>query len=135
MERQIEATQAWVDLCAWQVKNGKDRPADFAMLKVQATRMLEAVAREAAQTLGGASYITGSKVARIYREVRVHALGGGSEELMLDLAGRQLFGGGRCTSVRGARTPFACPCQASHNPHDPLTHHGPPNQDVDTFKP
>ena len=46
MERQIEATQAWVDLCAWQVKNGRDRPADFAMLKVQATRMLEAVARE-----------------------------------------------------------------------------------------
>src|SRR3546814_9723430 len=74
MERQIEATQAWVDLCAWQVKNGKDRPADFSMLKVQATRMLEAVASEAAQTLGGASYITGSKVERIYREVRVHAL-------------------------------------------------------------
>src|SRR3546814_8019751 len=64
MERQIEATQAWVDLAAWQVKEGKDRPADFAMLKVQATRMLEAVAREAAQVLGGASYITGSKVER-----------------------------------------------------------------------
>ncbi len=95
MERQIEATQAWLDLCAWQVREGKDRPADFAMLKVQATRMLEHVAREAAQILGGASYITGSKVERIYREVRVNAIGGGSEEIMLDLAGRQLFGGGR----------------------------------------
>ncbi len=95
MERQIEATQAWVDLCAWQVREGCDRPADFAMLKVQATRMLEAVAREAAQVLGGASYITGSKVERIYREVRVNAIGGGSEEIMLDLAGRQLFGGSR----------------------------------------
>ena len=62
MERQIEATQAWVDLCAWQVREGCDRPADFAMLKVQATRMLEHVAREAAQILGGASYMTGSKV-------------------------------------------------------------------------
>lgn len=93
MERQIEATQAWVDLCAWQVKEGRDRPADFAMLKVQATRMLESVVREAAQILGGASYITGSKVERIYREVRVNAIGGGSEEIMLDLAGRQLFGG------------------------------------------
>jgi acyl-CoA dehydrogenase len=93
MERQIEATQAWVDLCAWQVQNGRERPADFAMLKVQATRMLEAVAREAAQVLGGASYIRGSKIERIYREVRVNAIGGGSEEIMLDLAGRQLFGG------------------------------------------
>lgn len=93
MARQVNATQAWVDLCAWQVQRGCDKPADFAMLKVQATRMLEAVAREAAQILGGASYITGSKVERIYREVRVNAIGGGSEEIMLDLAGRQLFGG------------------------------------------
>lgn len=93
MARQINTTQAWVDLCAWQVQEGRDQPADFAMLKVQATRMLEAVARDAAQVLGGASYITGSKVERIYREVRVNAIGGGSEEIMLDLAGRQLFGG------------------------------------------
>nr|WP_219894049.1 acyl-CoA dehydrogenase family protein [Aquisediminimonas profunda] len=93
MARQINTTQAWVDLCAWQVQEGRDQPADFAMLKVQATRMLEAVARDSAQVLGGASYITGSKVERIYREVRVNAIGGGSEEIMLDLAGRQLFGG------------------------------------------
>jgi acyl-CoA dehydrogenase len=90
MARQIEATQAWVDLCAWQHREGKGRPADYAMLKVQATRMLEAVARDAAQVMGGASYLKGSKVERIYREVRVNAIGGGSEEIMLDLAGRQL---------------------------------------------
>jgi acyl-CoA dehydrogenase len=95
MARQINATQAWVDLCAWQMQEKRDQPADFAMLKVQATQMLEAVARDAAQVLGGASYITGSKIERIYREVRVNAIGGGSEEIMLDLAGRQLFGGGR----------------------------------------
>ena len=88
--RQIGATQAWVDLCAHQHRQGVGVPADYAMLKVQATRMLEHVAREAAQVLGGASFITGSKVERIYREVRVNAIGGGSEEIMLDLAGRQL---------------------------------------------
>lgn len=95
MARQVNATQSWVDLCAWQMQQGKDQPADFAMLKVQATQMLESVAREAAQVLGGASYIRGSKVERIYREVRVNAIGGGSEEIMLDLAGRQLYGGKR----------------------------------------
>ena len=92
MARQIAATQAWVDLCAWQVQNSSDQPSDFALLKVQATQMLERVARDAAQVLGGASYLTGSMVERIYREVRVNAIGGGSEEIMLDLAGRQLFG-------------------------------------------
>ena len=88
--RQIQATQAWVDLCAHQHRLGVGVPADYAMLKVQATRMLEQVVREAAQVLGGASYITGSKIERIYREVRVNAIGGGSEEIMLDLAGRQM---------------------------------------------
>lgn len=92
MARQIGATQAWVDQCAWAVREGCDQPADYAMLKVQATGMLENVARDAAQILGGASYLTGSKVERIYREVRVNAIGGGSEEIMLDLAGRQLYG-------------------------------------------
>ena len=88
--RQIQATQAWVDLCAHQLRSETGVPADYAMLKVQATRMLEHVVREAAHVLGGASYITGSKIERIYREVRVNAIGGGSEEIMLDLAGRQM---------------------------------------------
>ncbi|MCA1749672.1 MAG: acyl-CoA dehydrogenase, partial [Sphingomonadales bacterium] len=92
MARRIGATQSWVDLLAWQQREGAGQPADYAMLKVQATRMLEHVAREACQVLGGASYLKGSKVERIYREVRVNAIGGGSEEIMLDLAGRQIFG-------------------------------------------
>ena len=92
LARQIEATQAWIDLLALQHKNGTGEPASYAMLKVQATRTMEAVAREAAQVLGGASFLRGSKVERIYREVRVNAIGGGSEEILLDLAGRQLFG-------------------------------------------
>jgi acyl-CoA dehydrogenase len=93
--RQIEATQAWVDLLAHQHRQGTGEPASYAMLKVQATRTLEAVAREAAQVLGGASFLRGSRVERIYREVRVNAIGGGSEEILLDLASRQLFGGKR----------------------------------------
>jgi acyl-CoA dehydrogenase len=90
MARLIDATQAYVDLSAWRFTRQLTRPADFALLKVQATRTFEQVAREAAQVLGGASFIRGNKVERIYREVRVMAIGGGSEEILLDLAGRQL---------------------------------------------
>ena len=56
----------------------------------QATRTLENVARECAQILGGACFVRGSKIERIYRDVRAHAIGGGSEEIMKDLAARQL---------------------------------------------
>ena len=57
---------------------------------MQATRAMEYCAREASQVLGGASYVRGSRVERIYREVRVNVIGGGSEEIMRDLAAKQL---------------------------------------------
>ncbi|HAJ48139.1 MAG TPA: acyl-CoA dehydrogenase, partial [Alphaproteobacteria bacterium] len=47
---------------------------------------MEFCAREAMQILGGAGFIRGHRVERIYREVRVNAIGGGSEEIMRDLA-------------------------------------------------
>jgi acyl-CoA dehydrogenase len=89
MVRRITATQAWIDHCAWTVENGCAFPGDFALLKVQATQTMEFCAREACQILGGASFMRGSRVERIYREVRVMAIGGGSEEIMFDLASRQ----------------------------------------------
>lgn len=89
MLRQINATQAMIDHAAWTVKAGNPFPGDFALLKVQATRTMEYCAREACQILGGASFVRGSRVERIYREVRVMAIGGGSEEIMYDLASRQ----------------------------------------------
>ncbi|CAD7937628.1 unnamed protein product [Amoebophrya sp. A25] len=65
---------------------------EIALAKVNATKMLEFCAREASQILGGKSYLRegpGSRIERIYREVRVMAIGGGSEEVMLDLFTRQ----------------------------------------------
>jgi acyl-CoA dehydrogenase len=90
MVRKIKATQSFLELCAWRVNQGETPAADLALLKVQATRTSEFCAREAAQILGGASFIRGNRVERIYREVRVNAIGGGSEEIMLDLAARQM---------------------------------------------
>ena len=78
-----------IDQAAWTVKNDCAFPGDFALLKVQATQTMEYCAREACQILGGASFVRGSRVERIYREVRVMAIGGGSEEIMYDLASRQ----------------------------------------------
>ena len=57
-----------------------------------ATKTMETCAREASQIYGGASYLMegkGQTVERLYREVHVMAIGGGSEEIMYDLAMRQ----------------------------------------------
>lgn len=90
MARRIAAGTAWLDQCAWQVAQGGTPVADLSLLKVEATNTLEFCAREASQILGGASYMRGARLERIYREVRVNAIGGGSEEIMRDLAARQL---------------------------------------------
>lgn len=90
MLRQVNATQSYLELCAWRVENGETPVADLSLLKVQATQTLEFCAREAMQILGGAGFMRGPRVERIYREVRVNAIGGGSEEIMRDLAARQI---------------------------------------------
>ncbi|MCP4963144.1 MAG: acyl-CoA dehydrogenase [Actinomycetia bacterium] len=90
MDRRINADQAWCELLAWRLNQGDDPVAEIAELKVSATQAFEFCAREAAQILGGASYLRGDTVERLYREVRVQAIGGGSEEIMRDLASRQL---------------------------------------------
>lgn len=90
MLKRINATQAYMDLCAWQMENHCLKVEDISMCKVQATETMEFCAREAMQILGGISYMRGSKTERLYREVRVMAIGGGSEEIMRDLSSRQL---------------------------------------------
>ncbi|MEW4467322.1 acyl-CoA dehydrogenase family protein [Parasphingorhabdus sp. JC815] len=90
MAQRVWATTTFLDNCAWRVMNGESPVAELAMLKVQATETMEYCAREAMQILGGAGFIRGHRVERIYREVRVMAIGGGSEEIMRDLAARQM---------------------------------------------
>ena len=90
MAMRINATQGYLETLAWRIAEGEEPVADICMLKNQATLTLEYCAREAVQTLGGAGYIRPNAVERIYREVRVNAIGGGAEEVLRDLAARQL---------------------------------------------
>jgi len=64
--------------------------AQLCMAKNFATRAMQFCADEAVQTLGGAGFIRGSRAERVYREVKVMQIGGGAEEIMKDLAARQL---------------------------------------------
>jgi acyl-CoA dehydrogenase len=89
MKQKLNATQAYLRNCYEAIEAGCPNPGDIALLKVQASETLEFCAREAMQILGGIGYMRGNRVERIYREVRVNAIGGGSEEIMRDLAARQ----------------------------------------------
>jgi acyl-CoA dehydrogenase len=88
MKQRINSCQAYIQLCTRQEMTGSADFGDIALLKVHCSQTLEFCAREAMQILGGIGYMRGNRVERIYREVRVNAIGGGSEEIMRDLASR-----------------------------------------------
>jgi len=110
MARQIEATQAWLENVTYQMKTMPKEVArerlgsPLALLKAQTTITFEFCAREAAQIFGGLAYTRGGqgeRVERLYREVRAYAIGGGSEEIMLDLGIRSAMKNALDPRLRG----------------------------------
>eukprot|EP00747_Dinoflagellata_sp_TGD_P178646 gnl/TRDRNA2_/TRDRNA2_27966_c0_seq1.p1 gnl/TRDRNA2_/TRDRNA2_27966_c0~~gnl/TRDRNA2_/TRDRNA2_27966_c0_seq1.p1 ORF type:complete len:423 (+),score=81.17 gnl/TRDRNA2_/TRDRNA2_27966_c0_seq1:43-1311(+) len=95
MARRIEGTHRAIENYCYQVKCGypDDKLGGYmALLKVDGSKLMEFCAREASQIIGGQSYTRdggGARVERAYREVRVMAIGGGSEEVMYNLAMNQ----------------------------------------------
>jgi acyl-CoA dehydrogenase len=90
MAQKVAASQAMLELLAWRLGQGESPVAEICMMKNQATQTMAFCASEAVQIFGGAGFMRGIKVERIYREVKVNAIGGGTEEIMKDLASRQM---------------------------------------------
>ena len=90
MAQKVAASQAMLEMLAWRLGQGESPVAEICMMKNQATQTMAFCASEAVQIFGGAGFMRGIKVERIYREVKVNAIGGGTEEIMKDLASRQM---------------------------------------------
>ena len=93
MQMRIASTEAWANALTQRLDaadSGPDWVAQVCMLKNHATQTMQFCADQAVQILGGMGYMQGTKSERIYREVKVMMIGGGSEEIMKELAARQL---------------------------------------------
>lgn len=90
MSMRIDALEAYLRAIAWTMNEGEMPAAELAKVKVLGSTTAEFCASEAMQILGGAGYLRGQAIERIYREVKVMAIGGGSEEIMRDLAVKQM---------------------------------------------
>ena len=93
MQMRVSSTQAWLDAVTARADAGDvgaDWVAQVCMLKNHATQTMQFCADQAVQILGAMGFIRGTKSERIYREVKVMMIGGGSEEIMKELAARQL---------------------------------------------
>ena len=95
MRMRIESTRAWLEAVgeladAGRLESDTDCVAQVCMLKNHATQAMQFCADQAVQILGGMGFMRGTKSERIYREVKVMMIGGGAEEIMKDLAARQM---------------------------------------------
>ena len=90
MAQKVAVSQAMLEMLAWRLGQGESPVAEICMMKNQATQTMAHCASEAVQIFGGAGFMRGIRVERIYREVKVNAIGGGTEEIMKDLASRQM---------------------------------------------
>jgi acyl-CoA dehydrogenase len=90
MVREIRAAYGYLDQCVYRFEDNELPIADLCMLKFHATGVLERVSRDAMHILGGQAYQGNHRIERIQRESRIFALGGGTEEILSDLAARQL---------------------------------------------
>jgi acyl-CoA dehydrogenase len=90
MAQRISASQAYLELTAWRMDQGQNIVADVCMVKNQATATMAFCASEAVQIFGGMGYLRGNVAERIYREVKVLSIGGGTEEILKELAAKHL---------------------------------------------
>ncbi|TMH00341.1 MAG: acyl-CoA dehydrogenase, partial [Betaproteobacteria bacterium] len=94
MALRIDAARTLVHELAYRVEHRAAEPqqlvARIAMAKILATQAMQFCADQAVQILGGMGFMRGTKSERIYREVKVMMIGGGSEEILKDLGARQL---------------------------------------------
>lgn len=98
MQMRIASTEAWIEavsaegdaLEAAGRHNAPEWVAQICMLKNHATQTMQFCADQAVQILGGMGFMRGTVSERVYREVKVMMIGGGAEEIMKELAARQM---------------------------------------------
>ena len=93
MRMRLFSTHAWVAALVARHDagdTGADWVAELCLLKNHATQTMQFCADQSVQIQGAMGYMRGTKSERIYREVKVMMIGGGAEEIMKELAARQL---------------------------------------------
>ena len=90
MSARIDAMEAYINQICWHVNEAAMPVAEISKAKFFCSSNLEYCANEAMQIFGGAGFLRGNPVERIYRETKVMSIGGGSAEIMHDLAVRQM---------------------------------------------
>ncbi|RME30178.1 MAG: acyl-CoA dehydrogenase [Deltaproteobacteria bacterium] len=91
MSTGIEVNRTYVYALAARICKGEDLLAEAAMAKNSAVDMAMWVVDKALQMHGGYGYMRDYPIERLYRDIRLYHIGGGTREVMNELIARRLL--------------------------------------------
>ena len=86
----LEAARLLVYHTAWLMEQGKESVKEVSMVKALVGELANDVLYDCVQFHGGMGFIAENAVERLYRDVRIHSIGGGATEVMLDEVAKRL---------------------------------------------
>lgn len=90
MAARLEAARQLVYAAAWRAERGGRAVKEIMMAKLVATRTAFEVADEALQMHGGYGYTTEFDVQRLWRDLRLYRIGGGTDEMLREVISREM---------------------------------------------
>jgi alkylation response protein AidB-like acyl-CoA dehydrogenase len=88
MATKIETARQVVYATAWRFARGDYPVREISMAKLHASRVAVEVADACIQIHGGAGYMREYGIERVWRDMRLHRIGAGTDEIMLEVIGR-----------------------------------------------
>lgn len=90
MAIKIQNMKNYVYRVCWEEDNEMSLRLSSAMCKLYCSRAAMEVIDDAMQIMGGVGYTEECRIGRLWRDIRVSRIGGGTDEIMTYIAGRQI---------------------------------------------
>lgn len=89
-QAEIDAARELTYRAAWLTDQDEDTVREVSEVKALVGELVNSVLYDCVQFHGGMGYIAETAVERMYRDVRIHSIGGGATEVMLDEVAKRL---------------------------------------------
>ena len=87
---EVEAARQLVYHAGWLMEQGEDAVAEVSMVKAVVGELVNRVMYDCVQFHGGIGYLEESPIERMYRDARIHSIGGGATEVMLEEVAKRM---------------------------------------------
>jgi citronellyl-CoA dehydrogenase len=90
LKTELEAARALTYQATADLVAGRDVTLNASMAKLKASRLARTLTDTCLQFWGGQGYMAESSTAQFYRDLRLHSIGGGADEIMLQIIAKRL---------------------------------------------